>query len=77
MCYCHTLFLYVYMLCQVQELHGKLSQETRRADNLAFEMKKLEEKHETVMKEKEVWQLLKCVKKIFIYLFIYFLLQLW
>lgn len=39
---------------QVQELHRKLSEETRRADNLAFEMKKLEEKHETVMKEKEV-----------------------
>lgn len=31
-----------------------MSEETRRADNLAFEMKKLEEKHETVMKEKEV-----------------------
>lgn len=39
---------------KVQELHKKLSEETRRADNLAFEMKKLEEKHETVMKEKEV-----------------------
>nr|XP_020480958.1 protein Hook homolog 1 isoform X2 [Monopterus albus] len=38
---------------QVRELHRKLSEETRRADNLAFEMKKLEEKHETVMKEKE------------------------
>ncbi|XP_070816714.1 protein Hook homolog 1 [Chaetodon trifascialis] len=38
---------------QVQELHRKLSEETRRADNLAFEMKKLEEKQETVMKEKE------------------------
>lgn len=31
-----------------------MSEETRRADNLAFEMKKLEEKHETIMKEKEV-----------------------
>uniref|UniRef100_A0A671W0I0 Hook microtubule-tethering protein 1 n=1 Tax=Sparus aurata TaxID=8175 RepID=A0A671W0I0_SPAAU len=41
---------------QVQELHRKLSEETRRADNLAYEMKKLEEKHETVIKEKEVWQ---------------------
>lgn len=41
---------------QVQELHRKLSEETRRADNLAFEIKKLEEKHETVMKEKEVRQ---------------------
>ncbi|XP_061834272.2 protein Hook homolog 1 isoform X1 [Nerophis lumbriciformis] len=38
---------------QVQELHRKLSEETRRADNQAFEMKKLEEKHELVMKEKE------------------------
>uniref|UniRef100_A0A3Q3J9T1 Calponin-homology (CH) domain-containing protein n=1 Tax=Monopterus albus TaxID=43700 RepID=A0A3Q3J9T1_MONAL len=38
---------------QVNDLHRKLSEETRRADNLAFEMKKLEEKHETVMKEKE------------------------
>ncbi|XP_060888344.1 protein Hook homolog 1 [Labrus mixtus] len=38
---------------QVQELLRKMSEETRRADNLAFEMKKLEEKHETVMKEKE------------------------
>lgn len=31
-----------------------MSEETRRADNLVFEMKKLEEKHETVMKEREV-----------------------
>uniref|UniRef100_A0A3Q2E4D5 Hook microtubule-tethering protein 1 n=2 Tax=Cyprinodon variegatus TaxID=28743 RepID=A0A3Q2E4D5_CYPVA len=38
---------------QVQDLHSKLSEETRRADNMAFEMKKLEEKHETVLKEKE------------------------
>ncbi|KAG7487704.1 hypothetical protein MATL_G00026210 [Megalops atlanticus] len=38
---------------QVQELHRKLSEESRRADNLAFEMKKFEEKHETVLKEKE------------------------
>ncbi|KAK7888829.1 hypothetical protein WMY93_024389 [Mugilogobius chulae] len=38
---------------QVQELHRKLSEETRRADNLAYEMKKLEEKHDTVIKEKE------------------------
>ncbi|XP_061539997.1 protein Hook homolog 1 isoform X1 [Phycodurus eques] len=38
---------------QVQELHRKLSDETRRADNQAFEMKKLEEKHELVVKEKE------------------------
>lgn len=47
---------------QVQELHRKLSEESRRADNLAYEMKKLEEKHETVMKEKEVRQLWKCVR---------------
>lgn len=58
-------------VCQVQELHRKLSEETRRADNLAYEMKKLEEKHETVIKEKEVWQLFKCVRRIFA------LLQLW
>ncbi|XP_041862597.1 protein Hook homolog 1 [Melanotaenia boesemani] len=38
---------------QVQELHKKLTEETRRADNLAFDTKKLEEKYETVMKEKE------------------------
>lgn len=44
---------------QVQELHKKLTEETRRADNLAFEMKKLEEKHETVIKEKEVWEPLR------------------
>uniref|UniRef100_A0A4W5NKT4 Hook microtubule-tethering protein 1 n=1 Tax=Hucho hucho TaxID=62062 RepID=A0A4W5NKT4_9TELE len=38
---------------QVQELHRKLSEESRRADNLAYEKKKFEEKHDTVMKEKE------------------------
>ncbi|XP_057698007.1 protein Hook homolog 1-like isoform X2 [Corythoichthys intestinalis] len=38
---------------QVQELHMKLSDETRRADNQDFEMKKLEEKYELVTKEKE------------------------
>ncbi|XP_060773496.1 protein Hook homolog 1 isoform X1 [Neoarius graeffei] len=38
---------------QVQELHRKLSDETRRADNLAFEMKGFEEKHEALLKEKE------------------------
>ncbi|XP_077390670.1 protein Hook homolog 1 isoform X2 [Festucalex cinctus] len=38
---------------QVQDLHMKLSDETRRADTQAFEMKKLEEKHELVTKEKE------------------------
>uniref|UniRef100_A0A6Q2ZDD4 Hook microtubule-tethering protein 1 n=1 Tax=Esox lucius TaxID=8010 RepID=A0A6Q2ZDD4_ESOLU len=38
---------------QVQELHRKLSEESRRADNLAYEMKKFEEKHDTVLKEKE------------------------
>lgn len=48
---------------QVQDLHRKLSEETRRADNLAFDMKKLEEKHETVMKEKEVGQVVKCARK--------------
>lgn len=44
---------------QVQELHKKMTEETRRADNLAFEMRKLEEKHETVIKEKEVWKPLR------------------
>uniref|UniRef100_A0A8C5C1G2 Hook microtubule-tethering protein 1 n=1 Tax=Gadus morhua TaxID=8049 RepID=A0A8C5C1G2_GADMO len=38
---------------QVQELHKKLSDETRRADNLAYDMKKFEEKYETLTKEKE------------------------
>uniref|UniRef100_A0A4W5JLN5 Hook microtubule-tethering protein 1 n=1 Tax=Hucho hucho TaxID=62062 RepID=A0A4W5JLN5_9TELE len=38
---------------QVQELHRKLSEESRRADNLAYEMKKFEERNDAVMKEKE------------------------
>ncbi|XP_056619711.1 protein Hook homolog 1 [Triplophysa dalaica] len=38
---------------QVQELHKKMSEESRRADNLAFEMKKFQEKFDTVLKEKE------------------------
>ncbi|KAL1022535.1 hypothetical protein UPYG_G00028990 [Umbra pygmaea] len=38
---------------RVQELHRKLSEESRRADNLAYEIKKFEEKHDTLMKEKE------------------------
>ncbi|XP_015677110.1 protein Hook homolog 1 [Protobothrops mucrosquamatus] len=38
---------------QIQELHNKLSEESKRADVLAFEMKQLEEKHETLIKEKE------------------------
>ncbi|XP_035997296.1 protein Hook homolog 1 isoform X2 [Fundulus heteroclitus] len=38
---------------QVQDLQNKLSEETRRANNMTFEMRKLEEKHETVLKEKE------------------------
>ncbi|TKC33829.1 hypothetical protein EI555_015008, partial [Monodon monoceros] len=38
---------------QVQDLHVKLSSETKRADTLAFEMKRLEEKHEALLKEKE------------------------
>uniref|UniRef100_A0A8C9G0A9 Hook microtubule tethering protein 1 n=1 Tax=Pavo cristatus TaxID=9049 RepID=A0A8C9G0A9_PAVCR len=38
---------------QVQELHNKLSEESKRADKLAFEMKRLEEKHEALVKEKE------------------------
>lgn len=39
---------------QVQELHKKMSEESRRADNLAFEMKKFQEKFDTLLKEKEV-----------------------
>ncbi|XP_051867885.1 protein Hook homolog 1 [Pristis pectinata] len=38
---------------QVQELHNSLSGEMRRADKLAFELKQIEEKHETLLKEKE------------------------
>uniref|UniRef100_A0A8C1Z344 Hook microtubule-tethering protein 1 n=1 Tax=Cyprinus carpio TaxID=7962 RepID=A0A8C1Z344_CYPCA len=38
---------------QGQELHRKLSDESRRADNLAFEMKKFQEKYDTLLKEKE------------------------
>ncbi|XP_074121898.1 protein Hook homolog 1 isoform X2 [Sminthopsis crassicaudata] len=38
---------------QVQELHLKLSAESKRADTLAFEMKRLEEKHEALLKEKD------------------------
>lgn len=55
----------ILLVNQVQELHRKLSEETRRADNLAFEMKKLEEKHETVIKEKEVLQLFNCFRIFF------------
>ncbi|XP_052442524.1 protein Hook homolog 1 isoform X1 [Carassius gibelio] len=38
---------------QGQELHRKLSDESRRADNLVFEMKKFQEKYDTLLKEKE------------------------
>ncbi|KAK2884283.1 hypothetical protein Q8A67_017920 [Cirrhinus molitorella] len=38
---------------QGQELHSKLSDESRRADNLAFEMKKFQEKYDALLKEKE------------------------
>uniref|UniRef100_K7F844 Hook microtubule tethering protein 1 n=1 Tax=Pelodiscus sinensis TaxID=13735 RepID=K7F844_PELSI len=38
---------------QVQELHNRLSEESKRADTLAFELKRLEEKHEALVKEKE------------------------
>ncbi|XP_043075236.1 protein Hook homolog 1 [Puntigrus tetrazona] len=38
---------------QGQELHKKLSDESRRADNLAFEMKKFQEKYDALQKEKE------------------------
>ncbi|XP_053325514.1 protein Hook homolog 1 [Spea bombifrons] len=38
---------------QVQDLHSKLSQESKRADNLAYELKRFEEKQEALQKEKE------------------------
>nr|XP_033771985.1 protein Hook homolog 1 [Geotrypetes seraphini] len=38
---------------QVHDLHNKLSVESKRADTLAFEMKRLEEKQEALLKEKE------------------------
>ncbi|XP_052391939.1 protein Hook homolog 1-like [Carassius gibelio] len=38
---------------QGQELHRKLSDESRRADNLVFEMKKFQEKYDALLKEKE------------------------
>lgn len=38
---------------QVQELHSSFSGETRRADKLAYELKQIEEKQETLLKEKE------------------------
>ncbi|XP_043942735.1 protein Hook homolog 1-like [Protopterus annectens] len=38
---------------QVQELHNTLSEETRRGDQLEFEVKHLKEKYEAVEKEKE------------------------
>uniref|UniRef100_H3AV39 Hook microtubule tethering protein 1 n=1 Tax=Latimeria chalumnae TaxID=7897 RepID=H3AV39_LATCH len=38
---------------KVQELRNKLSEESRRADKLAFEMQQLEEKQEALVKEKE------------------------
>uniref|UniRef100_A0A8C0HES4 Hook microtubule tethering protein 1 n=1 Tax=Chelonoidis abingdonii TaxID=106734 RepID=A0A8C0HES4_CHEAB len=38
---------------QVQELHNRLSEESKRADTLAFELKRLEEKNEALFKEKE------------------------
>lgn len=48
--FCFTLFSFP----KVQDLHTKLSLESKRADTLAFEMKRLEEKHEALLKEKEV-----------------------
>lgn len=47
-----------------------MTEETRRADNLAFEMKKLEEKHETVVKEKEVREHLRCQKQELCFVFL-------
>lgn len=46
--------LYFFSFPKVQDLHTKLSLESKRADTLAFEMKRLEEKHEALLKEKEV-----------------------
>ncbi|PIO35056.1 hypothetical protein AB205_0127050 [Aquarana catesbeiana] len=39
---------------QVQDLHTKLSMESKRADTLAFELTKLREKQDALVKEKEV-----------------------
>lgn len=61
----HFPILFVF---EVEELHRKLSEETRRSDTMAFEMKKLEEKHEAVIKEKEVQHLLKYINNIFFFL---------
>uniref|UniRef100_A0A6I8N4X6 Hook microtubule tethering protein 1 n=1 Tax=Ornithorhynchus anatinus TaxID=9258 RepID=A0A6I8N4X6_ORNAN len=38
---------------QIQELHAKLTGESKRADTLAFEMRRLEEKHEALLRERE------------------------
>ncbi|KAJ1170479.1 hypothetical protein NDU88_002355 [Pleurodeles waltl] len=38
---------------QVEDLHNKLSVESKRADTLAYDAKRLEEKHEALLKEKE------------------------
>ncbi|KAM3915289.1 protein Hook homolog 1 isoform 1-T1 [Leptodactylus fuscus] len=38
---------------QVQDLHNKLSMETKRADTQAYEMSRLQEKQEALIKEKE------------------------
>lgn len=55
-----TIFLYFFSFPKVQDLHTKLSSESKRADILAFEMKRLEEKHEALLKEKEVMFDEKC-----------------
>lgn len=47
-------FPFFFSCPKVQDLHTKLSSESKRADTLAFEMKRLEEKHEALLKEKEV-----------------------
>ncbi|KAM4721515.1 protein Hook homolog 1 [Rhinophrynus dorsalis] len=38
---------------QVQDLHSKLSLESKRADTLAYDMKRLQEKQDALLKEKE------------------------
>uniref|UniRef100_A0A8C1F6V2 Hook microtubule-tethering protein 1 n=1 Tax=Cyprinus carpio carpio TaxID=630221 RepID=A0A8C1F6V2_CYPCA len=55
---------------QGQELHRKLSDESRRADNLAFEMKKFQEKYDTLLKEKELSLQYKYMY--FVYVDVYF-----
>ena len=45
-------------LCQVVELQNRLSEESKKADKLDFEYKRLKEKVDSLQKEKDV--ILKC-----------------